>query len=82
MSNIYAISLNGICNAEQRLDSAAGRIVKTGLSSSVISGGSKADSDVASDMVNLKQAEIAVKANLQALSMQDELEKDAINLLA
>jgi predicted Zn-dependent protease len=82
MSNIYAISLNGVCNAEQRLDGAAHRIVKTGLSSPEISGGTKAGSDIASDLVDLKQAEIAGKANLRALSTQDELEKDALNLFA
>lgn len=82
MSNIYAISLNGVCDAEQRLDGAARRIVKTGLSSPEISGGSKDDSDIASDLVDLKQAEIAGKANLRALSTQDELEKDALNLFA
>jgi hypothetical protein len=80
MSNIYAISLNGVCNAEQRLDGAARRIVKTSLNSSELSGDSKAESDIASDMVDLKQAEIAVKANLRALSTQDELEKDSLNL--
>jgi hypothetical protein len=74
MSNICAISLNGVSNAEQRLDGAARSIVKAGLSSSEDSG------DFAADLVELNQAEIEGKANLRAISTQDELEKDTINL--
>jgi hypothetical protein len=74
MSNIYAISLNGVMNAEQSLDGAARRIVNTNL------GSPKSSGDLATDLVDLKQAEIAGKANLRVISSQDELEKDALNL--
>jgi hypothetical protein len=76
MSNICAISLNGVMNAEQSFDGAARRIANTNLGSPNNSG------DLATDLVDLKQAEIAGKANLRAISSQDELEKDALNLFA
>jgi hypothetical protein len=80
MSENYAVSLNGIRDAERSLDEASRRIAKTGPRSSEISANSEAESDIAMNLIDAKRAEITAKANMRALSMQDELEKDALNL--
>jgi len=69
MSGDYSISLNGIFSAQQNLMQSARRIAK-------------ADFPDPADIVAIDQAKTAVKANLQVISTQQELDREALDLFA
>ena len=66
MSGDYSISLNGIFSAERNLLKSARRI---------------AAADPA-DIIAIDQAKTAVKANLQVISTQQELDREVLDLFA
>ena len=67
MSGDYAISLNGIFAAERNLMQSARRIAA-------------ADLPDPADVVAISQAKVEVKANLKAISMQQELDREVLDL--
>jgi len=99
MSNVYALSAEGIHNAEIALERAARRIA-TGFNTElpppfledtvqISEAGRSASSpspstpvDFATEIVAVKQAETALRANLKAFAAQRDLEREAINLYA
>ena len=82
MSGTYAIPLNGIQAAERSFAQAAHKIAVANLPSS----GEPADylslSDLAAELIAVEVAKTAVKANLKVISMQQELEREALDLFA
>ena len=69
MSGDYSISLNGIFAAERNLLQSARRIAA-------------ADLPDPAEIVAIDQAKTAVKANLQVISAQQELDREALDLFA
>ena len=69
MSGDYSISLNGIFAAERNLMQSARRIAA-------------ADLPDAAEIVAIDQAKTAVKANLQVISAQQELDREVLDLFA
>ena len=67
MSGDYSISLNGIFAAERNLLQSARRIAA-------------ADLPDPAEIVAIDQAKTAVKANLQVISAQQELDREALDL--
>jgi hypothetical protein len=69
MSGDYSISLNGMFAAERNLLQSARRIASANMPDPA-------------DMVAVDQAKIAVKANLQVISTQQEIDREALDLFA
>jgi hypothetical protein len=69
MSGDYSISLNGIFAAERNLLQSARRIAA-------------ADLPDPAEIVAIDQAKTAVKANLQVISTQQELDREVLDLFA
>jgi len=69
MSSDYSISLNGIYAAERNLAQSARRIAVGNLPDPA-------------DIVAVNQAKFEVKANLQVISAQQELDREALDLFA
>ncbi len=95
MSNVYSFSTEGIHNAEIALERAARKIAsarepETASSSQqdtveISSAGKSAANisvDYAAEIVALKKAETALRANLKAFAAQRDLEREALNLYA
>ncbi len=97
MSYVYSVSSEGIHNAEIALERAARRIASgrtldysagpgdtVEISSAGMLAGSPAPAsvDYAAEIIAVKQAETALKANLKAFAAQRDLEREAINLYA
>lgn len=81
MSADYGIALTGIRNAALDLNRAARRIAHAGLHAESVAPGAGA-SDPATDLIAAKRAVLAGKANLKALSLQDEVAEATLDLLA
>jgi len=75
------ISLNGIINSERSFDQAA-RQVGTVSTPSPQSADSFSLSDDAKAMVSMEQAKLSLQANLRVVSVESNLEQDALNLFA
>jgi hypothetical protein len=69
MSGDYSISLNGIYAAERNLLQSARRIAA-------------ADQPDPAEIVAIDQAKTVVKANLQVISTQQELDSEVLDLFA
>ena len=69
MSGDYSISLNGIFAAERNLLQSARRIAA-------------ADLPDPAEIVAIDEAKTAVKANLQVISTQQELDREVLDLFA
>ena len=69
MSGDYSISLNGIFAAERNLLQSARRIAASELPDPA-------------EIVAIDEAKTAVKANLQVISAQQELDREALDLFA
>ena len=69
MSGDYSISLNGVFAAEQNLFQAARRVAAGNLPDPA-------------DMIAVDQAKIAAKVNLQVISTQQEIDREALDLFA
>jgi len=76
-----SISLNGVYTAERNLEEAARRIA-TANTASPKSADTFELTDFAAELIAVDQARTAEKANLQAISMQMDLEHEALNLFA
>jgi hypothetical protein len=77
--DLSAIALQGIDQAEVQLNAAAGGLVNAGASPN----SSGVDVvDVASQMVAMNSAEILLQLNLSTLKTADQIQKNAIDLLA
>jgi hypothetical protein len=69
MSGDYSISLNGIFTAERNLLQSARRIAASELPDPA-------------EIVAIDEAKTAVKANLQVISTQQELDREVLDLFA
>ena len=78
----YSISLNGIFAAERNFERAAGRIASANVPVSNAASDSISLTDFAAELLAVDQAKTAVQANLQVISKQDELEREALDLFA
>jgi hypothetical protein len=76
-----SISLSGIHAAELHLEQAARKIMTASTPFSE-SGDTFELTDFAAELIAADQAKLAVKANLRVLSMQADLEHEAVNLFA
>ncbi len=76
----YTISLNGILNAERNLNQAAHRIASANLPSVDSCGDRVTLSDFAVELLSADQAQTTAEANLRALSMQQSLDHQSIDL--
>jgi hypothetical protein len=76
-----SISLNGVHAAERSLEQTARKIATANIPSA-----ESADTfeltDFAAELIALNQAKTAEKANLKVISMQTDLEREALNLFA
>jgi hypothetical protein len=77
--DLSAIALQGINQAQPQLDAATTSLASTGTPPS--SGGVDVV-DVASQMVAMNSAEILLQLSLSTLKTADQLQKNAIDLLA
>jgi hypothetical protein len=82
MSGDYSISLTGVADAMQRLETSAQRIAKANPGSLSVPEKSVDNSDIIADVIDVKQAAIDFKANLNVLSVQEKLDKDTLDLCA
>jgi hypothetical protein len=80
MPGDYAISLNGISNATQRLDTAAQRIAKANPYAATVAGNSAPYLNPAADLVEVKQAEIAAKANMKVITVLEKIDEDTVDI--
>ena len=69
MSGDYSISLNGIFAAQRAFAQSAQRVAADVLPDPA-------------DMVAIQQAKIAAKANVKAISVQQELDRETLDLFA
>ncbi len=69
MSSDFSISLNGIYAAERDLAQSARRVAAPNLPDPA-------------DILAINQAKVEVKANLQVISAQQELDREALDLFA
>jgi hypothetical protein len=76
-----SVSLNGVQTAEQNLERAARKIATANAPSS-----GPADifelTDFAAELIAADRAKISAKANLRVISMETDLEREALNLFA
>lgn len=82
MSGNYAISMNGIHEAEWRLEQAARKIASSNLPASGESFDHVTLTDFAAELLAVQSAENSVKANLKVISTQQELEHEVLDLFA
>ena len=82
MSGNYAISLNGIQTAEWRLEQAARKIATANLSVQDEPSDYVTLTDFAAELIAVQMAETSIKANLQVISTQQELEHEILDLFA
>ena len=72
--NISSIGAAGMQRAGDRFEASAARIARTGTGLET--------SDLATDIIEMKEAEIAFKANAKIVKLADELAKTTIDILA
>ncbi len=78
----YSISLNGILNADRNLNQTAHRIASANLPSANSCEDRVTLSDFAMELLSADQAKNAGEANLQVISMRQELDREALDLFA
>ena len=76
-----SVSLNGVHTAERNLEQAARKIAMANTPSPG-SADTFALTDIAAELIAVEQAKMAQKANLRVISMQTDLEHEALNLFA
>jgi flagellar basal body rod protein FlgC len=89
----YSVSLQGLHNAEQRLERAAKNIARVPASADSGKPSEPADSftrtetnpdagpDYAAELVQILQARTHARANLRALKLGDDLQEETLDLL-
>jgi hypothetical protein len=82
MSYDFSISLNGIIAAGRDLEMAARRIAGSDLPAAGMSADYFSLTDFAAQLLEIDRAKTAFKANLQVISTQRELEREALDLFA
>ena len=82
MFNDYAISLNGIQEAEWRLEQAARRIATANLSAADEPSDYVTLTDFAAELIAAEMAKTSIKANLEVISTRQELEHEILDLFA
>jgi len=78
----YSISLNGVLSAERDLNQAALRIESADVPSADSCEDCVTISDLAAEILAANRAETAAEANLRVISMQQELDRQSLNLFA
>ena len=76
----YSISLNGILNADRNLNQAAHRIASANLQSADACEDRVTLSDLTAELLSASQAKTAGEANFRVISMQQELDREALDL--
>lgn len=72
MNSILSTALNGMTNAIAKFDRAAQNIVQAPVTE---------DDTMVQDIVDIKSAQHAFKANLSVLRVQDDMQKELLNTL-
>jgi hypothetical protein len=78
----YSIPLNGILAAERNIEQSAHRIAAANLPLDGTAEDSLTLTDFAAELIAVERNKIAVKANLQVIETQQDIERECLDLFA